>query len=147
MIEQTVKLKGAIELMIRGSDGRVKSVLEKDNLIVTVGKSFLASWLAATSHSNSFMPYTATGSGTNAPTSGDTALQTEVARAANTPSSSSNVLALSIVFAPGTSTGAITEAGLFSASSGGTMFSHVTFAVQNILAGDSLTINWSVTFS
>lgn len=139
--------KGSIELKVIGSDGKVKCVLQKDNLIVTVGKSFLAAWLAAVSQSTSFMPYTAVGTGTASPSVGDTTLQTELARLANTPSSSLNVLQLSATFGPGVATGVITEAGLFSAASLGTMFSRVVFSPVTVAAGDSLVINWSVTFS
>jgi len=51
-----------------------------------------------------------------------TALQTELARVANVATSSVNVLQLSATFGPGVATGAVTEAGLFSASSSGTMY-------------------------
>ncbi len=147
MIEQTLKMKGSAEIIVVGPDGKIKSRVQNDNLIVTVGKSFLATWLAAGSHSNAFMPYTAVGSGTTSPVSGDTTLETEVARVGNSPSASSNVLTLAVTFSPGVATGAITEAGLFSAASSGSMFSRVVFSVQNILAGDSLIVNWSVTLS
>jgi hypothetical protein len=118
----------------------------KDNLIVTVGKNFLADWLTAV-QSSAFMPYTAVGTGATSPIAGNTALQAEVARVANTPDSTLNVLTLSVTFDPGVATGAITEAGLFSAASMGTMFSRVVFSVQNIAAGDSLIVNWAITLS
>lgn len=141
------KMTGRMELMIWGADGKLKTLINKDNLIVTIGKSFLAAWLAATSQSNSFMPYTAVGTGTSSPALGNTALQTELARLANTPGSTANVLTLGATYGPGVATGAITEAGLFSAASVGTMFSRVTFSVQNVAPGDTLIVNWSITFS
>jgi hypothetical protein len=50
-------------------------------------------------------------------------------------------------FPAGTGTGAIVEAGLFNASSGGDMLCRTTFAVVNKGANDSITITWTVTVS
>jgi hypothetical protein len=136
---------GRIIVQILDAEGRIRQAFSKDNLIVTVGKNFLASWLAATSQSTSFMPYLAVGTGTNAPTTGDTALQTELARVADVPTASTNVFQLVGTFNPGIATGAVTEAGLFSASSLGTMFSRVTFAVVNVASGDTLIVTWQIT--
>jgi len=92
------------------------------------------------------MPYTAVGTGTNAPAAGDTALQTELARVANVATSSVNVLQLSATFGPGVATGAVTEAGLFSASSSGTMYARTT-SVFKCRGWRHPIVNWSVTFS
>lgn len=146
-MEEISKMKGSVEIKVIGPDGIVKSLVRKNNLIVTVGKAALATWLAASSQSGAFMPYTAVGSGTTTPAISDTALQTEVARVANAPSASTNVLSFAAVYGPGVATGAISEAGLLSAVSAGTLFSHVVFSVQNISSGDTLNVNWSVTFS
>jgi hypothetical protein len=48
-------------------------------------------------------------------------------------------------YAAGTGTGAITEAGIFNASSSGTLLSHVVFSAINKGAADSLTITWTIT--
>ena len=89
----------------------------------------------------------AIGTGTTAASTADTALQTEIARAAFTTSSvSTNVVSLSNTYAAGTGTGAVTEAGIFNNStSGGTMLSHVVFSAINKAAADTLTINWTIT--
>ena len=50
-------------------------------------------------------------------------------------------------FAAGTGTGAITEAGIFNASSGGTMLCRTVFSVVNKGASDAMTITWTVTVS
>ena len=44
-------------------------------------------------------------------------------------------------------TGAITEAGIFNASSSGTMLCRTVFSVVNKGASDSMTITWTVTVS
>ena len=78
----------------------------------------------------------------------DTTLQTELStRVAGTLSSSTNVWQNQATFGPGVDTGAITEAGIFSASSAGTLFARQVFPVVNKAAGDSLQLTWQVTFS
>ena len=48
-------------------------------------------------------------------------------------------------WAAGDGTGAITEAGVFDASSGGNMWLYTSFAVYNKAAGDSFTLTWTST--
>ena len=142
------KFKGHFKIEVFDKNMNLKESKEVDNLIVTVGKTFLATWLAAGSQSNAFMPGTAIGTGTNAPTTGDTTLQTEVARVSNTASSSTNVFQTVATFNPGVGTGAITEAGMLSSSvSGGTMFARQVFSVVNKGSADTLQITWQITFS
>jgi hypothetical protein len=140
MTIETLSLKGAIQVLKND-----EVVFEKDNLIVQVGKNFLAS--AVISSSSSPFVAMAVGTGTTAAALGDTALQSEIARAAFTSSSvSTNVVSLSNTYAAGTATGAITEAGIFNNStSGGTMLSHVVFSAVNKGTADTLTINWTIT--
>lgn len=139
-----IKLTGFVNIKVIDSKGNVKDERNVKNLVVTAGKNYLASWLAAASQSTYFMKYIAVGTGTTAPSASDTALQNEVARAAGSVSSSSNTWTNQATI---TATGAITEAGIFSASSGGTMLSRVTFSPVNLSAGDSIVINWSITFN
>ena len=139
-MNETINLKGEIEILLND-----KVVLEKKNLIVQVGKNFLASAIINSSTS----PFVAIAIGTNSTPAGigDTTLGTELVRAAYTTSSvSANVVSLSRSFAAGTGTGTITEAGIFNnATSGGTMLSHVVFSAIGKSANDSLTINWTIT--
>lgn len=127
-------------------NGQVLSETPVKNTVVTVGKNALAAWLT-TSQASGFMPYAALGTGTTAATVSDTALGTQVgSRALGTLSSSTNVYSNSSTHTFSSSY-AITEAGLFSASSGGTMFARQVFSPVNVLSGDQLIVNWSVTFS
>jgi hypothetical protein len=142
------KLKGHINLKLYDKTGKLKSEVDKDNVIVTVGKNFTAAWLAATSQATPYMNFMALGTGTSAATAGDTTLETEIGtRATGVISSSTNIWTNQSTFGPGVSTGAITEAGIFSASTGGTMLARQTFAVQNKLAGDTIVFTWNVTLS
>lgn len=139
-MKDAINLVGNIEVLLND-----KVVLEKKNLIVQVGKNFLAS-AVITSSTSPFVAI-AIGTGTTAAALGDTTLETEVARAAYTTSSvSTNVVSLSNTYAAGTGTGAITEAGILNnATSGGTLLSHVVFSAINKGSSDTLTINWTIT--
>lgn len=147
-MEETLKLKGRINFKLFDENGNLKDERNIENTIVTAGKNYLATWLAAASQAGAFMQYIALGTGTTAASSADTALQTETGtRVAGTVTSSTNVWQNIALFGAGVSTGAITEAGILSASSVGTLFARQVFSVINKAAGDSLQITWQVTFA
>ncbi|MEM5875566.1 MAG: hypothetical protein QXX45_03300 [Candidatus Aenigmatarchaeota archaeon] len=145
-MKDNLKIKGKVKIIAYTKDGKVKEVREVNNLIVTAGKNYLASFLAADPQSGTFMKYTAIGTGTNSPSSSDTALQSEHTRAAGTLSSQNNSWKNTTTNTV-TSNVAITEAGLFSAAAGGTMFSRVVFSPVNLSSGEKLTTEWTITFS
>jgi hypothetical protein len=139
MIE-TISLVGEVEILLNNV-----VVVQKKNLIVQVGKNFLANAVV----SNSTSPFTAIsiGTGTTAATINDTALQTEIARGAYSSSSVvANVVTLTKQFEPGVGTGNISEAGIFNNNtSGGTMLSHIVFSTISKLSADTLTLTWTIT--
>jgi hypothetical protein len=147
MENETVKATGKVHIQLFDKEGRLKEERLGPNVVVTVGKNFLAAWLVASSQALPFMNYVAIGTGTTGAVAGDTALQTEIARKSGGLSSSTNVWQNSAPFNAGEGTGAITEAGLFSASSGGTMLARQTFGAVNKGAGDVLLVTWQITFS
>lgn len=147
-MNEDTKLTGYIRFELIGPDGKVKEVREIKNVIVTVGKNYLATWLTAATQSDFFMRYIGLGTGTNAANASDTALQTELStRQAGTLTPTGNVWQNQATFGAGVDTGAITEAGIFSASSAGTMLARQVFPVINKGAGDSLQVTWQVTLS
>jgi hypothetical protein len=152
MDNEMIKLSGSVDVKLFGPDGQIKQQHKEHNLVVTVGKTYLATWLAAASQAGKFMSYMGLGTGSTAAASGDTALTTEMsgggyARQIGVLSNSTNVWTNTATFSPGVGTGAITEAGLFSAVTTGTMFAHQVFSAYNKQAGDTLIFTWSVTFS
>src|SRR4029077_15102075 len=86
------------------------------------------------------------GTGTTAAAVTDTALQTPWggARVAGTHTSASNVYT-SVATITFNNTFAITEWGLFSASSVGTMLDHRVFAAINVVANDSIQFTYQLT--
>lgn len=147
-MEDTLKLTGRINFKLFDADGRLKEERAINNVVVTVGKNYLATWLTAATQADYFMRYLALGTGVTAATAGDTALQTELStRVAGTLTPTSNIWQNQATFGAGVDTGAITESGIFSASSGGTMLARQTFAAINKGAGDSLQVTWQITLA
>ena len=94
------------------------------------------------------MTHMAIGSGSTAAAAGDTALGTQLGIVTLTSTTvSTNTVQYAATFAAGTGTGAVTEAGLFNASSSGTMLCRTVFSVVNKASGDSMTITWTITVS
>lgn len=151
-MQDSIILTGSVKVELFGVDGKLKQWHEDHNLIVTVGKNYLTTWLAAATQSTEFMSYVGLGTGTTSPASGDTTLQTEFSgggysRQQGALTNSTNVWTNTVSFAPGNGTGAITEAGLFSAVTSGTMFARQVFSAYNKAAGDTLQVTWSVSFN
>ena len=140
MFQDDMKMTG--RLIISINDNVVQEV---DNLVVTAGKEFVASRMIGTSAD--VMDNMAIGSGSTSAAAGDTALGSELNRQSATSSASGAVVTYSATFAAGNGTGAVTEAGLFNASSSGSMLCRTVFSVVNKGASDSMTISWAVTVS
>lgn len=143
-----IELSGRVKLILCDAQGRTKETREMDNLVVLAGRTFIASRMAGTAAA--VMSHMAVGTGAVAAAAGDTTLGAEVAASrtalgSTTPSSNTIVYACS--FGAGVGTGALTEAGVFNAASSGTLLARIVFAVVNKAAGDSMTVNWTITLS
>jgi hypothetical protein len=147
MINETFAVKGDLTIVVKdATTGQIKDQRELKNLVVTSGKTFIASRMAAASAA--VMGWIGVGTGSASPVVGDTTLGTEVARVATTVSggtASTNTVTYVSTFVAGTGTGALQEAGIFNASSSGTMLSRTTFPVVNKGAADEMTITWTIT--
>ena len=141
ILQSGMEMKGHLTIALNG-----EVVQEVDNLVVTAGKGFVASRMVGTSAN--VMSHMAIGTGSTAAAAGDTALGNEAARTALTSTNVSGAVVTYVdTFAAGTGTGAITEAAILNASSGGTMLCRTVFSVVNKGASDSMTITWTVTAS
>ena len=146
MFNDSIKMKGKLNIVLTDSDGKVKEQREVDNLVVTVGKNFIASRMKDATATA--MTHMEVGTSTQAAAVGDTALIAAVASSRVTLTSTTvttNSVAYVATFPAGTGTGALTEAGLFNASSSGTMLCRTVFSVINKGAADTLGITWTVT--
>jgi hypothetical protein len=146
-MNESLQVIGKLRIVITDAQGQVKDDRQVNNTVMTVGKTFIASRMAGVA--SNVMSHMAVGSGSTNPTDpAQTALATELGRVAlgvagGTPSS--NVVTYSGTFAAGTGTGSITEAGIFNASSAGTMLCRVVFGVVTKGASDTMAITWTVT--
>jgi len=140
MVNDNLTLTGALVISLNDV-----VVQRTKNLVVTAGKEWVADRM---NNANTVMTHMALGTGTNAAAVGDTTLQTEIDRNALTSTTvSTNTIAYGCTWAAGDGTGAITEAGLFDAASGGDMLARTVFSVVNKGASDSITITWTITIS
>ena len=143
---ENLKASGSLRVVVTGADGKVKEEHQFKNLVVTLGKNFVASRMVGTA--SAVMSHMAVGSNNTAAAAGDTALGAELGRVAlTTGTATTNVVTYTATFAAGTGTGAIVEAGIFNASSAGTMLCRTVFAVVNKGADDALSITWTITIS
>ena len=141
MLNDGLKLTGKLSIAING-----EVVQEVPNLVVTAGKGYVASRMKDASATA--MSHMGIGSGSTAAAASDTALGSQLARTSLTSTTVSGADVVYVdTFPAGTGTGAVTEAGLFNASSGGTMLCRTVFDVVNKGASDAMTITWTVTVS
>jgi hypothetical protein len=143
-LQENLKMTGNVHIVLRDESGQIKEERDIKNLVVTVGKTFIASRMVGVA--SNIMSHMAVGSNATAAAAGDTALGTELGRVALTSgTSASNVATYVATFGTGVGTGAIVEAGILNAASAGTLLCHTTFAVVNKGANDTMTITWTVT--
>lgn len=143
---ENLKASGSLRVVVTGADGKVKEEHQFKNLVVTVGKNFVASRMVGAA--SAVMSHMAVGSNNTAAAAGDTALGTELGRVAlATSTATTNVVTYTATFSAGVGTGAIVEAGIFNASSAGTMLCRTVFAVVNKGVDDALSITWTITIS
>lgn len=144
--EGALVIQGLVDLVLRDQYGHIKERRQQVvNLIVNNGRYGIADQLLA-SPTITKPTHMGIGTGSTAPAVGDSALQTEVGtRVTVTKSRANNVVTLVGSFGAGNGTGAITEAGIFTASTGGTLYSRITFSVINKGSNDTLELTWTWT--
>lgn len=130
--------------------------MQISNGIPTVGKALVAGRING-SGSPAAATYVGVGVGTTAFNAADTALETEklvdgttsaTAHTSGTPSlvttDVTNDTAQLVATFAFTATLAITESGVFNASSTGTLLARQTFSAINVVTGDSLQLTWKI---
>ena len=148
MIDDNLKVKGQVSLSLHDKDGNLKDSREVKNLVVNTGRGFIAGRMI--SGGSSVMSHMALGSGSTAPAANNTALESllgvrEILDSSLSPAS--GIVLYTSSFEGGDATGAVTEAGIFNAASGGTMLCRTTFDTINKSATDTLSITWTITIS
>lgn len=147
MVNENLKLRGDVALVLKGADGKVKDSREIKNLIVNDGLEFICSRMAGTSAN--VMSHMALGSGTTAAAAGQTDLVSILGsrEALDSSTPSSNTIAYVASFEAGEGTGAVTEAGIFNAATAGDMLCRTVFSVVNKEADDTMSVTWTITLT
>ncbi|MEM0162743.1 MAG: hypothetical protein QXO62_06745 [Thermoproteota archaeon] len=147
-IEDKVSIRD-ITIIKHYRNGKLIEERKVEDLVVAVGKAQIAGLVGGLATGTA--SYMAVGTGTTAPSSSDTALGSEVLRVQTsnslvTTNTTNDTLQLQGNFSF-TASYAITEMGVFNASSGGTMFIRNTFGAINVVSGDTITIISKLVFS
>lgn len=143
IVANSQELEYTAVAVLRDAFGNIKQIEKYHNTVTTAGKNAIADQILA---SPTLGKPTHMAIGTGSPSG--TALGTELDRNALTSKTRSNAIVTMVGdWAAGDGTGAITEAGVFDASSSGNMWLSASFSVINKAAGDSLQITWTLTVS
>jgi len=150
MINENLKLSGQLNIVLKDKDGNVKDSREVKNLVVNTGLAYIASRMVGTS--KSVMSHMALGSGTTAAAAGQTDLVSilgsrEALDITTISGTNDEKVVYVSSFEAGDATGAVTEAGIFNASTSGDMLCRTVFSVVNKAADDTMTVTWTITLS
>jgi hypothetical protein len=146
MMNDGLKLRGDVALVLRDKHGNVKDERNIKNLIVDTGLNFICDRMK---NDETAMTHMALGSGSTAAAAGDTSLGSQLGsrEALDSDTVSANTITYTSSFEAADATGSVTEAGIFNAASGGTMLCRTVFAVVNKGADDSLSVTWTITLT
>ena len=141
-----LKLRGDVALVLRDKKGNVKEERNIKNLIVDTGLNFICDRMK---NDETAMTHMALGPGSTAAAAGNTTLGSQLGsrEALDSSTVTNNEIVYVASFEAGDATGAVTEAGIFNASTGGTMLCRTVFSVVNKAADDTLSVTWTITLS
>ena len=150
MINENLKLSGQLNIVLKDKAGNVKDTIEVKNLVVNAGLAYIASRMTGTA--KAVMSHMALWSGTTTAAAGQTDLVTILGSREGldtiTIAGSNNEKVVYVAsFEAGDATGAVTEAGIFNAASGGDMLCRTKFNVVNKAADDTMSVTWTITLS
>lgn len=150
MINENLKLTGNLSIVLKDKNGNVKDSREVKNLVVNAGLAYIASRMVGTS--KAVMSHMALGAGTTAPAAGQTDLisplgSREAIDSTSIAGDNNEKVVYVASFEAGDATGAVTEAGIFNASTFGDMLCRTVFAVVNKAADDTMSVTWTISLS
>jgi hypothetical protein len=150
MINETLKLSGQLNIVLQDKAGNIKENIDTKNLVVNTGLAYIVSRMVGTT--KAVMTHMAVGSGTTAAAATQTDLVTllgsrEALDSTTISGTNDEKVVFVSSFEAGDGTGAVTEAGLFNAATGGDMLCRTVFSVVNKAADDTMAITWTITLS
>lgn len=144
----SIKATGNVSVTLYDATGNIKHQIQHHNLIVDLGKNFIASRIA--NNSKIPMNHMALGSGTTTPVREDIQLQDELQNgriSIPSPSVSGNTISFTGIFPGSYATGLVSEAGIFNANSGGTMLCRTVFPAFRKEDTDVVAFSWNITIN
>jgi hypothetical protein len=142
VLDQAAPLGQVFGTLIR-ADGTTET-FHVNNTVVDAGKEIIADRIS--SLGTAYVTHMGIGTGSVEVAAGDTAITGAIARAAITPTSGlRNVTFASPVFTGNAAV--ISEIGLFTAVTAGTMVARALVGPFTVTAGDSLSFNWVITIT
>ena len=150
MINENLKLSGQLSIVLKDKAGNIKDTREVKNLVVNKGLEYIASRMKDAS--KGVMCHMGLGSGTTAAAASQTDLVTllgarEALDSTTIAGSNNEKIVYVSAFEAGDATGAVTEAGIFNASTSGDMLCRTVFSVVNKAADDTMSVTWTITLS
>jgi|TARA_B110000238_G_scaffold110046_1_gene119723 hypothetical protein len=150
MINENLKLSGQLNIVLKDKAGNIKENIDTKNLVVNTGLAYIVSRMVGTT--KAVMTHMAVGSGTTAAAATQTDLVTllgsrEALDSTTISGTNDEKVVFVSSFEAGDGTGAVTEAGLFNAATGGDMLCRTVFSVVNKAADDTMAITWTITLS
>ena len=150
MLNENLKIDGQLNVVLKDKTGNVKDERVIKNLVVNAGLAFIISRMKDTT--KGVMTHMAVGSGTTAAAATQTDLVSilgsrEALDSTTITGTNNEKVQYVSSFEAGDGTGAVTEAGIFNASSGGDMLCRTVFSVVNKAADDTMSITWTITLS
>jgi hypothetical protein len=146
-MKDNLQLRGDVFITVKDKDGKVKEERHEKNLVVSAGLNFICSRMKDTT--DGAMSHMALGSGTTAAAAGDTDLGSLLGsrEALDSTTVTDNTITYVSSFEAGDGTGTVTEAGIFNASTGGTMLCRVVFPAIGKQADDTMSVTWTITLT
>ena len=144
---------GQLGIVLKDKDGNIKDERLVKNLVVNKGLEYITSRMKSdVSGGKALMSHIGLGSGTTSASASDTdlgsILGSREALDSTTISGTNNEKIVYVAsFEAGDATGAVTEAGIFNASTSGDMLCRTTFSAVNKGASDTMSITWTITLS
>jgi hypothetical protein len=140
----TFNIKGKVNIKLLDKNGNIKAEQTVNNLVVQSGLNFIASRMIGTTPA--VMTHMEIGTGQATPALGNTTLGAPTQRVVLTSSTvTASAVTFTAIFPTNQTLANITEAGIFNASSGGTMLCRSVFNSVAKDVDDSLAITWTLT--
>ena len=152
LVQDVIRMRGSLDMILRGPQGEIVDQKRFNNLLVTAGRAWVLGQLNSVNIVTSLtISAMAIGSSTVAPTTGDTALGGEVTRKTIATFSTAGLTnnppswQAQVSYATNEGNTTLAEVGLFNSSANGTMLAHATFT--SFVKATSNTLNISYTIS